>query len=220
MRKVFQDIFPDCYREERKQMKKIAIFISGRGSNLEAILEKKKYGFLPCDIGFVFSNKGDAKGLEIAKNFNIPTFVFERKEFSSQHEYDEKVLSLLIEHKIKIVVLAGFMMILSKTLIEKFSGKIINIHPSLLPAFPGLNSQRRALDYGVKFAGCTVHFVTPEVDSGPIILQDIIPVFDDDTEETLMLRILDREHIILPEALKIILEDRYELYGRRVVVQK
>lgn len=201
-------------------MKKVAIFISGRGSNLEAILQKRKQGLLSCDVVFVFSNKKEAKGLDIARNYEIPTFVYERKEFSSQSDYDEKVLSLLKEFSIEIIVLAGFMMILSRSFIENFTGKIINIHPSLLPAFPGLNSQRRALDYGVKFAGCTVHFVTPEVDSGPIILQDTIPVFDEDTEETLMLRILEREHIILPEALLILLEDRYEIHGRRVVIKK
>lgn len=201
-------------------MKKIAIFISGRGSNLEAILEKKKRGQIDCDVAFVFSNKADAKGLEIARSYCIPTFIYDRKAFSSQNEFDDKILSLLEEHSVDIVVLAGFMMILSRSFIEKFNGRIINIHPSLLPSFPGLNSQRRALDYGVKFAGCTVHFVTPEVDSGPIILQDIIPVFDDDSEETLMLRILDREHIILPEALKIILEERYQIFGRRVVLSK
>jgi phosphoribosylglycinamide formyltransferase-1 len=201
-------------------MKKVALFISGRGSNLEAILKKRKNGFISCEIPFIFSNKKEAKGLEIAKNYGIPTFVYDRKEFASQQEFDEKVLSLLHEHSIQIVVLAGFMMILSRTFIENFPGSIINVHPSLLPAFPGLNSQRRALEYGVKFAGCTVHFVTPEVDSGPIILQDIIPVFDDDSEETLMLRILDREHIILPEAIKILLEDQYSIQGRRVVINK
>jgi phosphoribosylglycinamide formyltransferase-1 len=201
-------------------MKKIAIFISGRGSNLEAILEKRKNGQLMCDIAFVFSNKPEANGLEIAKGYSIPTYVYDRKAFTSQNEFDEKVLALLHDHSVEIVVLAGFMMILSHIFIEKYQGKIINIHPSLLPSFPGLNSQRRALDYGVKFAGCTVHFVTPEVDSGPIILQDIIPVFDDDSEETLMLRILDREHLILPEALKIVLEDRYQIFGRRVVLSK
>lgn len=201
-------------------MRKVAIFISGRGSNLLAILEKRKKGQLECDIAFVLSNKKEAKGLEIADQFNIQSFTYVRKDFSSQSEYDEKIVNLLHEHQVDIVVLAGFMMIISKSIIENFKGKIINIHPSLLPAFPGLNSQRRALDYGVKVAGCTVHFVTPEVDAGPIILQDVIPVFDDDSEETLVLRILDREHIILPEALKIVLEDRYEIYGRRVVVQK
>lgn len=201
-------------------MKKVAIFISGRGSNLETILEKRKNGFLSCDIPFVFSNKKEAKGIEIAKKYQIPTVILERKNFTSQNKYDEEVLSLLNKNQIDIVVLAGFMMILSHHFIENFSGRIINIHPSLLPAFPGLNSQKRALDYGVKFAGCTVHFVTPEVDSGPIILQDIIPVFDDDSEETLMLRILDREHIILPEALNIVIEDQYKINGRRVVIQK
>lgn len=201
-------------------MKKIAVFISGRGSNLEAILQKRRIGFVSCEIPFVFSNKKDAKGLEIAKSFEIPTFIMERRDFSTQIEYDQTVLRLLNDNNVEIVVLAGFMMILSKYFIEQYPGKIINIHPSLLPAFPGLNSQKRALDYGVKFAGCTVHFVTPEVDSGPIILQDIIPVFDDDSEETLTLRILDREHIILPEALKILLEDRYDIIGRRVVIHK
>ena len=201
-------------------MKKVAVFISGRGSNLEYILQKRKSGFFSCEVPFVLSNKKEVRGIQIAEDYGIKTFCMERRDFSSQSDYEQRILDLLTEFNVDVVVLAGFMMILSRSFIEKYPGKIINIHPSLLPAFPGLNSQRRALDYGVKFAGCTVHFVSPDVDAGPIILQDIIPIFDDDTEETLTLRILDREHILLSEALKIVLEGNFEIYGRRVVIRK
>jgi phosphoribosylglycinamide formyltransferase-1 len=197
-------------------MKRVAIFISGRGSNLAAILEKRKLGFLECQVPFVLSNRSDAMGLQIASQYKIPVTVLEQKEYSSRNEYEEAILALLSSKKIDVIVLAGFMLVLSKHFIETFAKPIINIHPALLPSFPGLSSQKRALDYGVKFTGCTVHFVSPEVDGGPIILQDIVPVFDDDTEESLTLRILAKEHIVLPEALKIVIEDRYTIIGRKV----
>lgn len=200
-------------------MKRVAIFISGRGSNLEAILEKRKQGYLECQIPFVLSNRSDARGLPIASQYKIPTEILEQKEFSSRIDFEQAILALLKTKKIDIIVLAGFMMVLSKDFIESFPGHIINIHPALLPSFPGLSSQKRALDYGVKFTGCTVHFVSPEVDGGPIILQDIIPVFDDDTEESLTLRILAKEHILLPEALKIVIEERFTITGRKVSIQ-
>lgn len=201
-------------------MKKLAIFISGRGSNLEAILGKWKENYLNCDIQFVLSNKPDALGLTIAERFGIKTYVIEKKNFSSKEKFENKILRVVMEHNIDLIVLAGFMLILSKEFIASFSKDIINIHPSLLPAFPGLNSQERAFNYGVKFSGCTVHYVTEDIDAGPIILQDIVPCFDDDSYESLTLRILEREHIILPEAIKLIIEDRIEKRGRRVIIKK
>ena len=197
-------------------MKRVAIFISGRGSNLESILEKRKQGYLECEIPFILSNRIDARGLQIAAQYKIPTEVLEQKEFSSRSEFEEAILTLLKKNNVDIIVLAGFMLVISKTFIESFAGHIINIHPALLPSFPGLSSQKRALDYGVKFTGCTVHFVSAEVDGGPIILQDIVPIFDDDTEESLTLRILAKEHILLPEALKIVIEERFTILGRKV----
>lgn len=199
-------------------MKNVAIFISGRGSNLESILEKRHQGYLHCDIPFVLSNRNDARGLQIADHYKIPTEVLEQKEFSSRSDFEDAIMEILKKKKIDIIVLAGFMLVLSKHFVESFSGHIINIHPALLPSFPGLSSQKRALDYGVKFTGCTVHFVNPDVDAGPILLQDIVPIFDDDTEESLTLRILAKEHILLPEALKIVIEDRFTIVGRKVSV--
>lgn len=200
-------------------MKRVVFFISGRGSNLEAILQKRKQDYFECEVPFVLSNRSDARGLQVATRFNIPTHVLEQKEFSSRSEFEGAILHLLKQENVDIIVLAGFMLVLSKHFVETFQGHIINIHPALLPSFPGLNSQKRALDYGVKFTGCTVHFVSPDVDAGPIILQDIVPVFDDDTEESLTLRILAKEHILLPEALKIVIEDRFSLVGRKVSIQ-
>ncbi|HOJ16412.1 MAG: phosphoribosylglycinamide formyltransferase [Caldisericia bacterium] len=200
-------------------MKNIAIFISGRGSNLESILRKHKEGYFNCNISFVLSNKPDARGLSIANNYGIKTFILERKNFESKEKFEEEILNKLNEQNIDLIVLAGFMMILSKNFVNSFGKDIINIHPSLLPAFPGVNSQKRALDYGVKFSGCTVHFVTEEVDGGPIILQEVVPCFDDDSEESLSERILEREHFILPYAIKLITEDRIIRVGRRVFVK-
>ncbi len=201
-------------------MKNIAIFISGRGSNLESILKKWNAGFFDCSIPFVLSNKKDILGLQVAKKYNIPSYVVDLKSFPTRKNFEDEIMRIVKFHSIDVIVLAGFMTILSSSFIETFAKPIINIHPSLLPSFPGLNAQRRTLDYGSKFAGCTVHFVTSNVDGGPIILQDVIPVFDDDTEETLTMRILEREHLLIPEALKIIVEDRYHIIGRRLYVEK
>jgi phosphoribosylglycinamide formyltransferase-1 len=201
-------------------MKNLAIFISGRGSNLEAILKKWSTGYIECSIPFVLSNKADVLGLQVAKKYGIPTYVVDLKSFASRKDFESELLRILSFHNIDMIVLAGFMSILSPNFIESFAKAIINIHPSLLPSFPGLNAQKRTLDYGSKFAGCTVHFVSAEVDGGPIILQDVIPLFDDDTEETLTMRILEREHLLLPEAVKIVSEDRYQVIGRRVIIEK
>ncbi len=201
-------------------MKNLAIMISGRGSNLEAILKKWNSGYFECSIPLVLSNKPNVMGLQVAKKYGIPTYVLEINAFPSRKEYEAELLRILEFHSINMIVLAGFMSILSREFITQFNQAIINIHPSLLPAFPGLNAQKRTLEYGSKFAGCTVHFVSAEVDGGPIIIQDVIPVFDDDTEETLTMRILEREHLLLPEAVKIVVEDRYQIIGRRVVIEK
>lgn len=201
-------------------MKNVAVFISGRGSNLEAILRRWKEGYISCNISFVLSSKAEARGLNIAHNYGIKTIVLEKKNFESKEKFEEKILNTLKEHDIDLIILAGFMVILSKNFINSFSKDIINIHPSLLPAFPGVNSQKRALNYGVKFTGCTVHFVTEEVDAGPIILQEVVPCFDDDTEESLTERILEKEHFILPYAIKLITENRIERRGRRVFIKE
>lgn len=201
-------------------MRNLAVFISGRGSNLEAILKRWKEGYLNCNVPFVLSNKANAGGLIIAKNFGVKTYIIDKKDYESKEKFEEAILKIVKEHNIDLIVLAGFMLILSKEFIKSFGKDIINIHPSLLPAFPGVNSQARALNYGVKFSGCTVHFVTEEVDAGPIILQEIVPCFDEDTEDSLSLRILEREHIILPEAIKLIIEGKIERNGRRVFIKR
>jgi phosphoribosylglycinamide formyltransferase 1 len=198
--------------------KNVAVFISGKGSNLEAIVKKRDMGFLDCNIPFVLANRKDAKGLQIAKDHQIQTYVVNHRCFSSRGLYEEKLLEVTQKHSIDIIVLAGFMRILSSHFVHQFAGPILNIHPALLPAFPGLNAQKRALEYGVRFAGCTVHLVTDNVDAGPIFAQEIIPVFNDDSEESLSLRILEREHILLPEVLKTVIDGNYEIMGRRVLV--
>ena len=201
-------------------MKNVAIFISGRGSNLEAILRKWKDGYLKCSISFALSSKRDAPGLFIAQSYGIKTYICEKRNYKSKEKFEEEILNILEEHSIDLIVLAGFMVILSKNFIKSFGKDVINIHPSLLPAFPGINSQKRALNYGVKFSGCTVHFVTEEVDAGPVILQEVVPCFDDDTEESLAARILEKEHFILPKAVKLITEDLIERKERRVFVKE
>ncbi len=199
-------------------LKKVAIFISGRGSNLESLLKKRDMGRIKCDIPFVLSNREDARGLKVAKDRGIKTYFINHRDYPVRKDFESAILKLTEKHEIDIVVLAGFMKVLSSYFVRTFKKPIINIHPSLLPSFPGLNSQNRALEYGVKFAGCTVHFVTEDVDAGPIIAQEIIPIFNDDSEESIALRILEREHILLPEALSIVIGDNYEIIGRRVFV--
>ncbi|MCK5847658.1 MAG: phosphoribosylglycinamide formyltransferase [Caldisericia bacterium] len=199
-------------------LKKVAIFISGRGSNLESLLKKRDMGRIKCEIPFVLSNREDARGLQIAEEKGIKTYLINHRDYPVRKDFESAVLQLTEKHEVDIIVLAGFMKVLSAYFVRTFNKPIINIHPSLLPSFPGLNSQNRALEYGVKFAGCTVHFVTEDVDAGPIIGQEIIPVFNDDSEESIALRILEREHILLSEALSIVINGNYEIIGRRVFV--
>ena len=189
-------------------MRKIGVLVSGRGSNLQAIMDRIADGYLPLEIAVVISDKSDAYALERAHKAGIKTVAVERKACASKDEFEAKITAALEENGCELVVLAGFMRILSSGFVNKWHHKIINIHPALLPSFPGLHGQGQAVAYGVKFSGCTVHFVDEGTDSGPIILQKVVPVLDDDTEDTLADRILVQEHIAMPEALKLWAEDK------------
>ena len=164
------------------------------------------------------SNKADAFGLARAKKHGIPSEFLDHKAYPSREAYDQAVVDLLHSHGVELVVLAGFMRLLSPVLIKAYSNRIMNIHPALLPAFPGLHVQKKALEHGVRFAGCTVHFVNEECDEGPIIIQAVVPVFADDSEETLAARILQQEHRIYPRAIQLYAEGRLHVSGRRVLV--
>ncbi|MGC2672912.1 MAG: phosphoribosylglycinamide formyltransferase [Candidatus Acidiferrum sp.] len=197
--------------------KRIGVLLSGRGSNFEALADSIASGRVPnAEIAMVISNRGGAPGIERAKSRGTATRVIPSKGLERE-TYDRQVVAVLNEQKVDLVCLAGYMRLLSPYFVTAFPNRILNIHPSLLPSFPGLESQRQALEYGVKFAGCTVHFVDENLDAGPIVLQAVVPVKDDDTEETLSLRILQEEHRIYSEAVRIVLEGRYKIEGRRVV---
>lgn len=199
---------------------KIGILISGRGSNMVAIIEAVRDGRIPnSEVTVVVSDKRDAPGLEKAKSYGVETLVIERNGLKRE-EHDEKIIAELRRRGVELVCLAGYMRLLSKKFIEAFPNRIINIHPSLLPAFPGLEAQRQAFDYGVKISGCTVHFVDEQLDHGPIILQRAVEVKDDDTVETLSNRILEQEHRIYVEAIKLIVEGKLEIQGRRVLIRE
>ena len=200
-------------------MHKIGVLVSGRGSNLQAIMDRIADGYLPLEIAVVISDKPDAFALERAQKVDIKTVAVERKACASKEEFETKINAALEAEGCELVVLAGFMRILSADFVNKWQHKIINIHPALLPSFPGLHGQKQAVDYGVKFSGCTVHFVDAGTDSGPIILQKVVPVMDDDTEDTLAARILVQEHIAMPEALKLWAEGKLTIEGRKVKVK-
>ena len=196
----------------------LGVLISGRGTNLQAILDAVRDGKLRAQIGVVISNVATAAGLERAKKAGAPTAVIDHKAFATREEFDARVVEELQSHGVDLVCLAGFMRLLSPVLTRAFSGRILNIHPSLLPSFPGLHGQRQALDYGVKVSGCTVHIVDEELDHGPILLQAGVPVERDDTEESLSARILAEEHRIYPEAIGLLLDHRIEIEGRRATM--
>ena len=198
--------------------RKAGVLVSGRGSNLQAVLDRIADGYLPLAISVVISDKADAYALERAANAGIKTVVVARKECASKEEFEDKIHAALVEAGCELVVLAGFMRILSGNFVSKWHNKIINIHPALLPSFPGLDGQGQALEYGVKFTGCTVHFVDEGTDTGPIILQKVVPVLDDDTHDTLAARILEQEHKAMPEALKLWAENKLVIEGRKVKV--
>ncbi len=195
---------------------KLAVLVSGRGSNLQAIIDSIEKNNLVAEISLVLSNVPDAYALQRSKKHGLESVFLDPEKFSSRDDYEKQMIELLQSKSVDLVCLAGFMRILGKKFIETFSGKIINIHPSLLPAFPGLNVQKKALEHGVKFSGCTVHFVNEEVDGGAIILQAVVPILDADDVQSLSDRILEQEHIIYPEAIRLIIEDSLEFSGRQV----
>jgi phosphoribosylglycinamide formyltransferase-1 len=197
--------------------KRIGVLLSGRGSNFEALAESIASGRIPnAEIAIVLGNREGAPGLERAKSRGIAMRAIPSKGLERE-TYDRQVVAVLNEHKVDLVCLAGYMRLLSPYFVAAFPNRILNIHPSLLPSFPGLESQRQALEYGVKFAGCTVHFVDENLDAGPIVLQAVLSVNDNDTEETLSTRILHEEHRIYSEAVRIVLEGRFKIEGRRVI---
>ena len=197
--------------------KRIGVLLSGRGSNFEALADSVAAGRIPnAEIAIVISNRDGAPGIEKANQRGIASQVIPSKGLERE-AYDRQVVALLQDHKVDLICLAGYMRLLSPFFVAEFPQRILNIHPSLLPSFPGLESQRQALEYGVKFAGCTVHFVDENLDAGPIVQQAAVPVRDDDTEATLSERILAEEHRIYAEAVRIVLEGRYKIVGRRVI---
>jgi len=204
---------------KEKLMINIGVLASGRGTNLQAIIEAVEEGKIEGKISIVVSDNPDAYALKRAKQHNIETQYIDFKSFKNREDYDKKVVECLKEKKIDLVVLAGYMRILSPYFIRTHKNKIMNIHPALLPSFPGLHAQRQAVEYGVKVSGCTVHFVDEGVDSGPIILQKAVEVKDNDTEESLAERILKEEHQIYPQAIQLFCRGRLIIKGRRVFIK-
>ena len=200
--------------------KKIGVIVSGRGSNLQSIIDHIAEGKLDVDVAVVVSDHKDAFALERAAKAGIPAAVVERKGCRDKEEFEDKIDAALHNAGAELVVLAGFMRILTGHFISRWEHKIVNIHPALLPSFKGLDAQGQAVDYGVKVAGCTVHFVDEGTDTGPIILQKVVPVMDDDTEETLAERILVEEHKALPEAIRLWSEGRLSIKGRKVYIAR
>jgi phosphoribosylglycinamide formyltransferase-1 len=198
-------------------MRNLGILLSGRGSNFEAIADNVASGKLDATIAVVISNKADSPGIESARRRGLQALVIPSKGMPRE-EHDRLIVAALEEHKVDLVCLAGYMRLLSPWFIGQFPNRILNIHPSLLPAFPGLDAQKQAFDYGVKVSGCTVHFVDADLDHGAIILQKSVPVLDTDDDHTLAARILEQEHIAYSEAIRIVLEGRYRIIGRRVIL--
>ena len=201
-------------------MFKLAVLVSGRGSNLQAIIDSIERNELNVHLSAVLSDIEDAVALKRAEKHGIETFFINPATYHNRKAFDKAMINKLRAMSIDLVCLAGYMRILGKEFIQAFAGKIINIHPSLLPAFPGLNAQKQAIEYGVKFSGCTAHFVDEKVDSGPIILQTAVPVYDHDNEESLSQRILEQEHHIYPKAIKLIAENKLNLNNRTVTHKK
>jgi phosphoribosylglycinamide formyltransferase 1 len=193
----------------------IGVLISGRGSNLQALIDAIDEGRLRAQIGVVISNRVDAAGLERARAAGIETVVIDHRSFAAREDFDRTVVSELRARSVRLICLAGFMRLVGSPMLDAFPHAILNVHPSLLPAFPGVDAQRQALAHGVKVSGATVHLVSRELDGGPIVLQGSVPVREDDTVETLSARILIEEHRIYPEAVGILLDGRWKLEGRR-----
>ncbi len=196
----------------------IAVLISGSGSNLQAIIDASERGEIPCRVGLVISNKADAYGLVRAQKHGITTKVLDHKAFATREEFDANLVEIIRGSGAELVCLAGFMRVLTPVFVHAFPNRILNIHPALLPSFPGTHGPRQALSYGVRFSGCTVHFLDEGVDTGPIIVQAVVPVYDDDTEDTLAARILVQEHRIYPMAIRLFFSGKLAIDGRRVKV--
>jgi phosphoribosylglycinamide formyltransferase-1 len=200
-------------------LKTIGILISGRGSNMVSLLEGIREGRVPARCGLVLSNVPGAPGLEKAGSFGVPTAVIDHRESETREEHDRAMARVLEAAGVELVCLAGYMRLLSDWFVDRFPQRILNIHPSLLPAFPGLHVPRKALRYGARISGCTVHLVDKELDHGPIVIQAAVPVEEEDTPATLAARILEQEHRIYPEAVRLFCEDRLSIEGRRVRVR-
>ncbi|MBX3235647.1 MAG: phosphoribosylglycinamide formyltransferase [Nitrospira sp.] len=203
---------------------KIGVLVSGRGSNLQAIIDAIEAGRLSATIAVVVSNKKDAGGLERARKHGLTDVFLDPKPFAGQQDsreaYDRAVLDVLRKHEVELVLLAGYMKIVTGVLVNAYANRMMNIHPSLLPSFPGLDVQKKAIEHGCKIAGCTVHFVTEGVDEGPIIIQAAVPIVEGDGPEALAARILEQEHQIYPRAVQLYAEGRLRVEGRRVVVSR
>jgi len=196
---------------------KLGVLVSGRGSNLQSIIDNIEKGKLNAEIAVVISDVKNAYALERAKNHNIKTCFVNPKDFKNRDEFFDEIAKTLKENNVEHVILAGFMRIVPASLISIYKNRILNIHPALLPSFPGLGVQKKTLEYGVKYSGCTVHFVDEGCDTGPIVLQAVVPVLDNDAEETLSQRILKEEHRIYPKAIDLVINDKVKIMGRRVI---
>jgi phosphoribosylglycinamide formyltransferase-1 len=198
---------------------KVGVLVSGRGSNLQAIIDNIEKGVLSAELAVVISDQADAFALERARKHNIPAVQVSAKGYKDKRdEYDALLVNELKKHGVELVCLAGFMRIITPILIKAYPNRIMNIHPALLPAFPGLHVQKAAIEHGVKFSGCTVHFVDQGMDTGPIIAQAVVPVLNDDTEDSLSARILKQEHKVFSRAIQLYAEGRLTVKGRRVVI--
>ncbi|AGB42457.1 phosphoribosylglycinamide formyltransferase, formyltetrahydrofolate-dependent [Halobacteroides halobius DSM 5150] len=201
-------------------MLKIGVLASGRGTNLQSIIDGIKAGEIPAEIEVVISDKETAKALERAAKYDIDNQYVNPQDYNTTEEFEQGMIDILEQHNVQLVIMAGFMRLLTPYFVKKYKDSVMNIHPSLLPAFKGLHAQKQALDYGVKVAGCTVHFADEGMDTGPIILQATVPVKEDDTEETLANRILQKEHKIYPKAIRLYAEDKLEVKNGKVIIKE
>ncbi len=197
---------------------RIGALASGGGTNLQTIIDRCQNGSLQAEVVLVISNNPDAGALDRARQAGIPALCIDHRQYDNREDFDREIVKALQEIGADTIVLAGFMRIVTETLLDAFPQRVLNIHPALLPAFPGLHVQRKAIEYGSRFAGCTVHFVDAGVDTGPIIVQAVVPVLDNDTEQTLAARILVEEHRIYPHAIQLLAEGRLKIVGRRVLI--
>jgi phosphoribosylglycinamide formyltransferase-1 len=197
----------------------LGVLASGRGSNFQSIIDNIESGYLTAKIAVLITDNPDAYAIERARKHNIEALIIKPRDFDSKDAYYSHIAMELKQRGVELVILAGFMRVVGKALIDEYPNKIMNIHPALLPSFPGLHGQKQAVDYGVKISGCTVHFVDEGVDTGPIIIQAAVPAYHDDTEETLSERILKQEHKIFPYAIKLYSEGRISVEGRKVIIK-